>query len=205
MANIKIKFEIKEKVAMVGFGHNNKSSMTVLDEETLLELKEIVEEIKAGAKDLEGVIFYSEVSSCFLAGADIKMIETLRTESEAQAGAEKGQFLFNEIEDLPVPTVACVHGPCLGGGLELALACNSIVASDSSKTIFGLPEVKLGILPGFGGTYRLPRKIGLPKALDLVLSGRTLKGKKAKRAGIVEAVFPKERLNDMAPTYFIKA
>ena len=102
------------------------------------------------------------------------------------------------IEDLSVPTICCVDGPCLGGGLELALACNSIICSDSKKTTLGLPEVKLGILPGCGGTYRLPKKVGLPTSLDMILSGKTLNFKKAKRLGLVTDYFPAERLIEAA-------
>ena len=161
IGNNRIKYEIKEQIAYIGFGYNNEKAQTVLDRETLLELANIVMDVKEQEKSLKGVIFHSLKPGCFLAGADIKMIETLNSESEAAAGAEKGQMLYNGIEDLTIPTVAVIDGPCLGGGLEMVLACKSILCSDSSKTVLGLPEVKLGILPGFGGTYRLPRRIGL--------------------------------------------
>jgi len=203
--NNKIKYEIKNDVAYIGFGHNNDKSQTVLDEHTLLELADIGNDIRGKSSSVKGVIFHSVKPACFLAGADIKMIENLKTESEAASGAEKGQTLYNAIEDLPMPTIAVIDGPCLGGGLELALACKHIICSDSSKTVLGLPEVKLGILPGFGGTYRLPRKVGLPKALDCILTGKMVKPKNAYKMGLVEGVYPKERLLQMALIHLNKS
>ncbi len=198
MSYQKIKVETIDSIARIGFGYNNPKSQTVLDQETLMEVAKAIAAIKATQDTLKGLIFHSLKENCFLAGADIKMIEGLSTEAEATKGAELGQQLMNEIEDLKIPTVACVDGPCLGGGLELAMACKVILISDSSKTQVGLPEVKLGILPGFGGTYRLPRRIGLPRALDLILSGKTLDSRKAKKLGVADEVYPKEKLLEMA-------
>lgn len=199
----KISLEVKDNIGYVGFGYNNKKSMTTLDEETLREAKALVDEVKGKvkSKEIKGLIFFSHIDSCFIAGADINLIGTLKTESEGSSGAEEGQQIYNDIEDLPIPTIACVHGPCLGGGMELALACKKIIASDDRKTAMGLPEVKLGLIPGFGGTYRMPRRVGLPKALELILSGKTLNGKRAKKAGLIDAVYPKERLLKMAKTH----
>lgn len=198
----KISFEIKDKIAFVGFGFNSTRSMTTLDRDTLMELQSIVEDLHTQQSELSGVIFHSHKENCFLAGADITLIASMTTESEAADGAEKGQNIYNRIEDLSIPTVACVDGVCLGGGLELALSCKVILASNSSKTSLGLPEVKLGIIPGFGGTYRLPKKIGLPNALDMILTGKTLRADKAKRMGLVAEVLPKENLLPFAPTFF---
>lgn len=194
----KISFEIKEQIAYVGFGHNSSKSMTVLDEATLTELDQIVDEISGKKKELKGVIFFSHKEKCFLAGADINLISGMQTESEAARGAESGQQIYNKIDDLPVPTIACIHGVCLGGGTEFALSCDKILVSDDSSTIMGLPEVKLGILPGFGGTYRLPRRIGLPNALDIILTGKNIRARKAKKIGLAEEVYPKERLQSQA-------
>ncbi|MAW06917.1 MAG: fatty acid oxidation complex subunit alpha FadJ, partial [Halobacteriovoraceae bacterium] len=144
-----INYKIEENILYVGFGKETKKSLTVLDQVTLEELGKIVEEITRIQNDLKGVIFHSLIKGCFLAGADISLIDGLTEESEASEGAEKGQFLYNMIEDLTVPTICCVDGPCLGGGLELAMSCDTIICSDSPKTTLGLPEVKLGILPGF--------------------------------------------------------
>ena len=127
----KISYEEKEGVAEIGLGLGSKKSLSVLDEETLKELHSAIEDIKKKEEDLKGLLFFSHNSHCFSAGVDIGLISQCKTESEAADGSEKGQSLFNQIEDLSFPTVACVHGPCLGGGLELALACKSIIASDS--------------------------------------------------------------------------
>lgn len=204
MANNKISLEYKNKIAYVGFGFNSTKSMTALDIDTMMELQEIVEELHTKSSDITGVIFHSHKDGCFLAGADINLIAGMKTEADAADGSERGQTIYNRIEDLTVPTVACVDGVCLGGGLELALACKVILASNSPKTSLGLPEVKLGIIPGFGGTYRLPRKIGLPNSLDMILTGKTLRADKARRIGLVEEVYPRENLLSMAPNFFNK-
>lgn len=202
MANNKISLEYKNDIAYIGFGFNSSKSMTTLDVETMTELMEIVEELHTKGTALKGAIFFSHKENCFLAGADINLIASMRTEAEAADGAERGQNVYNRIEDLQIPTVVCVDGVCLGGGLELSLSCKAIIASNSSKTSLGLPEVKLGLIPGFGGTYRLPRKIGLPNALDMILTGKTLRADKAKRIGLVEEVYPRENLLAMAPNFF---
>ncbi|MGZ3787853.1 MAG: 3-hydroxyacyl-CoA dehydrogenase NAD-binding domain-containing protein [Bacteriovorax sp.] len=204
MSYQKISFEVKDKVAYIGFGYKSTRSMTTLDMETMDELQRIVEDLHAKSNDLTGAIFFSHKENCFLAGADINLISSLSTESEAADKSEQGQTIFNRIEDLSIPTVVCVDGVCLGGGLELSLSCKTIIASNSSKTQLGLPEVKLGIIPGFGGTYRLPRKIGLPNALDMILTGKTLRADKARRLGLVAEVYPKENLLAMAPKFFAK-
>ena len=205
----KISFEIKDinvgKVAYIGFGLNNDRSMNTLDIETMTELAEIVEELHKKASELKGAIFYSHKENCFIAGADINLISAFTTESEAADKAEQGQNIYNRIEDLTIPTVVCVDGICLGGGLELSLACNVIIASNSPKTSIGLPEVKLGFIPGFGGTYRLPRKVGLPNALDMILTGKALRADKAKKIGLVAEVYPKENLLEMAPKFLGKS
>lgn len=198
----RISLEVRDQVAYVGFGYNSTKSMTALDIETMEELASIVEELHSKSSDLKGAIFFSHVENCFLAGADISLISSFTAESDAADKAEQGQNIYNRIEDLSISTVACVDGICLGGGLELSLACNTIIASNSPKTSMGLPEVKLGIIPGFGGTYRLPRKIGLPNALDMILTGKTLRADKAKRIGLVAEVFPRENLLAMAPKFF---
>ena len=200
--NNRISLEVKNEIAYVGFGYNSTKSMTTLDVDTMSELNSIVDELYTKAKELKGVIFFSHKEGCFLAGADVNLIASMTSEAEAADKSEQGQLVFNRIEDLSIPTIACVDGVCLGGGLELALSCKNIIASNSSKTQLGLPEVKLGIIPGFGGTYRLPKKIGLPNALDLILTGKTLRADKAKRMGLVAEVYPRENLLSFAPKFF---
>ncbi|CAM9745650.1 unnamed protein product, partial [Chrysoparadoxa australica] len=197
----KISFEVKDKVAYVGFGYNNEKSMTVLDEATLKELDAIADELHVQRKSLDGAIFFTHKDRCFLAGADISLISAMKTEADGAQGAEAGQGIFNKIEDLPFPTVACVHGVCLGGGTEFSLSCKTILMSDDKSTVMGLPEVKLGLIPGFGGTYRMPRRIGLPAALDLILTGKTVNARKGKKLGLAVETYPKERIVDMAKSH----
>ncbi len=197
-SNKRISKEYKNQIAYIGFGLESQKSMTVLDVDTMTELSQIVDELTAKGSELKGAVFFTHKDNCFIAGADINLIASMSSESEAADKAEQGQNIYNKIEDLPFPTIACVHGVCLGGGLEFSLACKKIIASNSSKTQLGLPEVKLGILPGFGGTYRLPRKLGLPNSLDMILTGKTLRADKAKKLGLVEEVYPNENLVAMA-------
>ncbi len=200
----KISFEVKNDVVYIGFGFNDDKSMTVLDEQTLSDFKDALEKVAAQQKDYQGLILFSHKSGCFLAGADINLISSMTSEDDGRKGAAAGQDIYNILEDLKIPTVACVHGVCLGGGTEMILACNTVIASSDSKTIMGLPEVKLGLIPGFGGTYRMPRKVGLPNALDLILSGKTLNGKRAKKYGLVAEVYAKETLITMAVNHLGK-
>ena len=130
----------------------------------------------------------------FCAGADIQLIDSIADAAAGEAAATRGRTLLNRFQQLRVPVVAAIDGPCLGGGCELALFCDVRVASDAHGTQIGLPEVKLGILPGFGGTQTLPRLLGLPKALDLILSGRLLRGKQALRTGLVDRLVPRAKL-----------
>ncbi|CAM4431284.1 fatty acid oxidation complex subunit alpha FadJ [Vibrio agarivorans] len=148
--------------------------------------------------DLKGLVLKSGKPDNFVAGADVRMLAACQTTQEAQALASKGQEMFQQLSDLPFPVVAMIHGPCLGGGLELALACDYRVCSDSDATRLGLPEVQLGLLPGSGGTQRLPRLIGLLPSLDLILTGKQLRAKKAKKLGVVDASVPLSILEDVA-------
>ena len=206
MSYEKITYDIKENIGYIGFGANEKKSMTTLCRDSLVELRAAIDNASDLAKkgELKGVVFHSHKPGCFLAGVDVSLINTLNTELEAQQGAEAGQEAYNVIEDMKCPTIALVDGTCLGGGCELIMSCDTIVVSDNSKTQIGLPEVKLGILPGFGGTYRMPKRIGLPNALDLILSGKSVNAKKAKRLGLVDYVMPAERMLELAPEYLNK-
>ncbi|WP_049536893.1 fatty acid oxidation complex subunit alpha FadJ [Vibrio harveyi] len=161
------------------------------------EMKEIFAQLK-DTSGVKGMIIHSLKPDNFVAGADVRMLEACTTASEAEALAKQGQELFLQLSDLPYPVVAAIHGPCLGGGLELALACDYRVCTDSDKTRLGLPEVQLGLLPGSGGTQRLPRLIGLLPSLDLILTGKQLRAKKAKKLGVVDACVPDTILLDVA-------
>ena len=201
-----ISYEVKNDQIWIGLGLNEKKSMTTLTRESLAELKSIFATLteidrKKGAK---GLFIFSHKPGVFLAGMDITVINDLKNEADALRNLEEAHQIFNALEDLRMPTVALVDGICLGGGLELSLCCKKIFVSDNSKTALGLPEVMLGVLPGFGGTYRLPKKVGLPTALDMILTGKQIKGKNAFKMGLADAMLPAERMNELAPKYLLE-
>lgn len=173
--------------------------VNVLSDAAMQALEEVLR--AAAEPGLRGVVLASGKPGVFLAGADIKLFETVRTAAEGAELARRGRNIFQKLADLPVPTVALVSGACLGGGLELALSCDWRVAADDSKTRLGLPEVQLGIIPGLGGTQRLPRLVGIPAALDLILTGRTLAGRKAEKLGLVDEACPPEILERRAAAW----
>lgn len=159
----------------------------------LQELHRVLTEVAVGA-DVRGVLFASDKPGMFIAGMDVEEIAAVTDSHQAAEAARFGQAVFQRIAELKTPTLSMIDGPCLGGGAELALACDFRVASDSKAVRIGLPEVLLGIIPGFGGSQRLPRLVGLPQALDLILSGRGLSGRSAKKMGLVDLLVPHEYL-----------
>lgn len=166
------------------------SAVNILSAEVLRALDSKLEELKT-AKEIKLLKITSAKEGIFIAGANISEIESLRDEEEAYDRVREGQKILSKISVLPYPTLAIIDGACLGGGLELALCCDYRLATESPKTKIGLPEVNLGVLPGFGGTQRLRRLTGLSKALELILGGKILNGKKAEKLGIVDACVPK--------------
>ncbi|HLL52371.1 MAG TPA: fatty acid oxidation complex subunit alpha FadJ [Myxococcaceae bacterium] len=147
---------------------------------------------------VKGLVFISGKKDNFIAGAKIDFLQTITTAEAAEKVSRDGHASFNALEANAKPVVAAIHGSCLGGGLEWALATTYRVATDHPKTTLGLPEVQLGLLPGGGGTQRLPRLIGVQAALDLILTGRSLKATKAKKLGVVDEVVPVPILRDIA-------
>jgi 3-hydroxyacyl-CoA dehydrogenase / enoyl-CoA hydratase / 3-hydroxybutyryl-CoA epimerase len=139
---------------------------------------------------VHAVVVRSGKPDGFIAGADIKEFTRIRSAEEGEALSRAGHAIFDRLAGCRVPVVAAIHGTCLGGGTELALACRYRVASDDPKTSIGLPEVMLGLVPGAGGTQRLPRLVGLAASLDLILTGRALKASRALKAGLVDEVCP---------------
>lgn len=156
----------------------------------------------ADIKPIKGLVIRSEKKSGFIFGADVEEFQNVKTAEEAEKLAKYGQAVFNMLEAFPVPTVAAINGTCLGGGLELALACSYRVAQDDAK--IGLPEILLGINPGFGGTVRLPRIIGDSAALQMMLTGKPIDAKKAKKIGLVDEVVPERHLLNAAIAYIEK-
>jgi 3-hydroxyacyl-CoA dehydrogenase/enoyl-CoA hydratase/3-hydroxybutyryl-CoA epimerase len=167
--------------------------VNLLDSRSLDALQRALAALKLRSAPPRALVLASGKEGQFIAGADVKEFDTLTTPAQAEAKAKDAQELFEEIARFAYPTVAAIDGPCLGGGAELALACRHRVASDSRSTAIGLPEVRLGILPGFGGSQRLPRLVGLPQALNLILTGRSLDGYRARKIGLVDDVVPHER------------
>lgn len=157
-----------------------------LSSATLRELASMLDSI--AASDAKKLIIASRKRGIFIAGADIMEFTTVSGVEGAKAYVKLGQEVFTKLQNLKQTTVAAIDGVCLGGGCELALSCDWRVMSDSPKAQIGLPEVKLGIFPAWGGTSKLPRLIGLPAALDIILNGKALDGKRAKRAGLVDEV-----------------
>jgi 3-hydroxyacyl-CoA dehydrogenase/enoyl-CoA hydratase/3-hydroxybutyryl-CoA epimerase len=172
------------------------SRVNLIDEQWIDEVSRSLDE--AERNGARGIVFLSAKPDHFIAGADVSLIAALANESEAETKCRIGQKLFNRIEDLPIPTVAAISGACLGGGMELVLACKQRIAARGDRPILGLPEVRLGVLPGFGGTVRLPRIAGTMEAMNLILTGRTLRPRDARRMGIVDSVVPKERLVELS-------
>ncbi len=159
---------------------------------------------KARSEKVSGLVFVSGKPDNFIAGADVKMLDAAKNEQDAENLSRVCHQAFFDLEALPFPTVAAIHGPALGGGLEFALACDYRVASADDKTRLGLPEVQLGLLPGGGGTQRLPKKVGIQKALEWMLTGKQVRPKQAKKAGLVDDVVPQSILVDAAKKLIAK-
>ncbi|NTW60424.1 MAG: fatty acid oxidation complex subunit alpha FadJ [Nitrospirae bacterium] len=161
------------------------------------ELDRILDELAADQK-VKALVVRSGKPAVFVAGADIAEIRDITDAARGEELSRRGQEVMNKLEALPFPTVAAIHGACMGGGLELALACSRRVVSNHATTVFGLPEVKIGIIPGFGGTQRLPRLVGLTNALEMILTGKSVPAKKAKKIGLADEVTYPEMLLDVA-------
>ncbi|WP_224364610.1 fatty acid oxidation complex subunit alpha FadJ [Hyalangium versicolor] len=189
-------YQVEEGVAVLTIDQQGESVNTLSPEsgEAFTELLGRAEKDPA----VKAVIFISGKKDNFVAGAKIDFLQSIQTAAQATEFSRKGQEGFDRLDAFPKPVVAAIHGACLGGGLEWALACDYRVATDSPKTSLGLPEVQLGLLPGAGGTQRLPALIGVQAALDLILAGKTLKPSKAKRLGLVDEVVPVPILRKVA-------
>jgi 3-hydroxyacyl-CoA dehydrogenase / enoyl-CoA hydratase / 3-hydroxybutyryl-CoA epimerase len=188
----------EDGIAIVRFDRTG-SSANVLDSKTLHTLAAILGELDQQA--LRGVVFESAKPSVFIAGADLK--ELAVTQSRAEL-VDLGQQIFARIAALKCVTVAAIHGACAGGGTELALACDYRVASSERATRIGLPEVNLGLIPAWGGSTRLPRLVGLPRALKVILRGELMPVSKAVGLGLIDGTAPRERLLVLAGHFVAK-
>lgn len=171
--------------------------MNTLKAEFAGQVRALLKQVREN-RDIRGLVIISAKSDNFIAGADIRMIDGCVNAQQAETLARQGQQLMAEIHALSIPAIAAIHGACLGGGLELALACHGRICTDDEKTLLGLPEVQLGLLPGSGGTQRLPRLIGVSTALEMILTGKTLRPRQALKSGLVDEVVPRSILLEAA-------
>ncbi|MEK2645363.1 3-hydroxyacyl-CoA dehydrogenase NAD-binding domain-containing protein [Bdellovibrio sp. BCCA] len=162
----------------------------------MMRLQEVLGELKKSS--YKAVIFKSNKPKIFIAGADIEEIKGMTTKEQFDAAVKGGQDVMNMVEDLPMPTIAAVNGACMGGGCEFILACDYRIASEDNSTKIGLPEIQLGILPGFGGTQRMPRVLGLQASLDIILAGKSVNAKKALKIGLVDKMVHPNLLEEQA-------
>lgn len=176
---------------------NTPGKLNVLSPAVFEELNERFEELARGSS-VKGLVIESGKKGSFVAGADITHLATIK---DAIAGAHmssQAQEVFGKLDDLPFPTVVAIDGVCLGGGLELALACSYRLISDSPATQLGLPEVQIGLIPGAGGTQRLPRLIGFTESLELILTGKKVRPRKAFKLGLADELVPVQLLRERA-------
>ncbi len=194
MANKKYKnWKVKHDNDGIAWLHLDvpKVSANILNEQVIIELDSIILELLDNVPT--GVVILSDKESGFIAGADINEFTTFESEEAALVNIQRAHTIFSNIENLNCPTVALIHGFCLGGGMELSLACKYRIAEEDSSRL-GLPEVKLGIHPGFGGTVRSIERMGSFAALDFMLTGRTLKARQAKKSGLINFAVPKRHM-----------
>nr|XP_060610782.1 trifunctional enzyme subunit alpha, mitochondrial [Anolis sagrei ordinatus] len=179
-----VNYDIKGDVAVVRFNSPN-SKVNTLSVQLQAEFTEVMNEIWANDA-VSSAVLISGKPGCFIAGADINMIEACKSNQEIVQLSQEGQKMMDKLEKSPKPIVAAISGSCLGGGLEVAIACQYRIATKDKKTVLGTPEVLLGLLPGAGGTQRLPKMVGIPSAFDMMLTGRNIRADKAKKMGLVD-------------------
>ncbi|MEM1243978.1 MAG: 3-hydroxyacyl-CoA dehydrogenase NAD-binding domain-containing protein [Pseudomonadota bacterium] len=177
------------------------SSTNTLDENILNELDKLLDVCEK--EQPKAIVIASAKKSGFIFGADIKSFTSFKAKEDVKKSVSRGHSICSRLERLSIPTIACVSGICLGGGLELILSCRYRIALDDDKTRFGLPEVLIGIHPGWGGSVRLPRLIGAIEAMKLILTGKTVVAKKAKKLGFIDEAVPQRQLKN-AVNYYIK-
>lgn len=194
----------RDKDGILWLGMNRKeTAVNTINEEVLDELNSLLHEISLD-KNAIGLVIYSLKDKGFIAGADVNAFSKFENAAQAVDFLQKGQAVFSRLQGLSIPSVAMIDGFCMGGGFELALACTYRIASDEKDTRIGLPEVMLGIHPGWGGTVRLPQLIGGFKALSqVILTGSAVAAGKAKALGMIDDVVPVRQLK-RAAIYFIK-
>ncbi len=184
--------DIQDGIAIIALDQPN-SPVNVLSASMLDDFKALLDTIEED-KDIKAAILYSMKKDCWVAGADIKAFMKMKSSDEATELSRGGNKLLSRLANLSKPVIAAINGATLGGGLEFALACHYRIVSTDKKTVFGFPEVKLGLLPGGGGTQRSVRQVGLTNALDMLLTGKNVYPYKAKKIGLVDELIHKEGL-----------
>lgn len=182
---------VEDGVATIVVNHPPVNSLST---PVIRDLQGILNEIKADLSIKAAII--TGAGMFFIAGADIKEISEIKDSKNGADLARQGERFFREIELMNIPFIAAINGMCLGGGTELAMSCHMRIASDRAK--IGQPEINLGILPGFGGTQRLPRLVGMGKALEMILSGEPITAAEAKAVGLVNRVVPEAEVMKQA-------
>lgn len=182
---------IEDRVAVLTI---NKPPANALSSALIQELSSIFDELKHD-ENVRAVVLKGE-GRFFSAGADIKEFTTINTADDFSQLAENGQVIFEKIEQFSKPVIASIHGAALGGGLELAMACHIRYVAENAK--LGLPELQLGLVPGFAGTQRLPRYVGMAKAAEMLFTSEPISGKKAVQWGLANAAFPEEELHEVS-------
>lgn len=190
-----LKITPKGEVALIEWDHIGESA-NKMSTPIMTRLKELFEEINNS--NYKAAVIISRKPKIFIAGADINEIKSLKTKEDVNAAVAGGQEIMNIVEDLSIPVIAAINGACAGGGTELALACDYRIASEAKETKIGLPETKLGIIPGFGGCIRLPRVIGVQAALDIILAGKLVPAKKALKLGLIDKMVHPAILEEQA-------
>ena len=189
-------------ICWLHFDHAD-SPVNILSQDALAELAECLDELDA--LQPKGLIFISDKSSGFIAGADVNSFRSGMRQREAEEHIHGVHELFARIESLDFPTLALIHGFCLGGGLELALSCKIRIAQDDPSTRLAFPEVRLGIFPGYGGTVRSIRRLGALPAMQMMLSGRSVSAQQAKKMGLVDQIAPQRQIKALASQLIRKA
>ncbi|HEX2205842.1 MAG TPA: 3-hydroxyacyl-CoA dehydrogenase NAD-binding domain-containing protein [Longimicrobium sp.] len=184
-----VRMDVEDGIGIIRLNDPGKP-VNVISAALVEEMSDILRRLEDGEGGVRAAVILSEKRGTWIAGADIEQFKDFETPADGERASREGQELLNRLERLHIPVVAAIDGAALGGGLEVALACTYRIATTSPKTKLGLPEVNLGILPGAGGTQRLPRLIGLAGALDLMLTGKQLDGRRARSAGVVDETVP---------------
>lgn len=191
-----IQQEIKESVAIFSLDKPGEKVNT-LDETMMDQFSDLLDAVEAD-DTINGIVLISRKKDNFIAGADIEMFKARETAEELTELSASGHSILNRIADFKKPVIVAIHGSCMGGGLELSLACHYRIASNHKKTVLALPEVKLGVIPGTGGTQRLPRLVGIQKALGYMLTGKNIYARSAKKIGLVDELIHKDALEEVA-------